>query len=151
MKTVEFPLNGRVHHLFLSGAALFDAYDKFGDKGNLLDAMAGTSKDSFDNTVWFLAKLSQQGEALRRFEGEEPQPMLTAEEAIRTMRPPDVIRARAAIREAYHLGFAREETSEEQEIDLYLEEFQKKTEPDCGGAGGSASRVGFWASLFKRG
>lgn len=151
MKTVEFALNGRVHHLFLNGAALFDAYDKFGDKGSLMDHMNGTSRASFDNTVWFLVKLAQQGEAMRRWQGEEPQPMLTAEEALRTMRPPDCVRARAAIREAYHRGFAQEETDEEREIDLYLEEFQKKTGPGSPGPDGSASRAGFWASLFGRG
>lgn len=151
MKTVEFELNGRTHHLILNGAALFDAYDKFGDKGDLLDHMTGTSRESFDNTVWMLVKLAQQGEAVRRWEGEEPQPMLTVEEAARTLRPVDTVRARTAIRQAYRLGFAREETDEEREIDLYLAEFQKKTGPGSPGPSGSASRAGFWASLFGRG
>lgn len=150
MKTVEFELNGRTHHLFLNGAALFDAYDKFGDKGNLLDHMTGTGRESFDNTVWFLVKLAQQGEAARRFQGEDPCPMLTAEEASRMMGPLDVIRAQAAVREAWALGFRREKTSEEAEIDLFLEEYQKKTGPGSPGAGGLASRPSFWASLFGR-
>ena len=149
MKTVEFELNGRTHHLILNGAALFDAYDKFGDKGNLLDHMDGTGRESFDNTIWFLIKMAQQGEAVRRWEGEEPCPMLTAEEAVRTLRPMDVVRARAAIRQAYALGFQRER-DEETEIDLFLEEYQKKTGPGSPGPSGSASRAGFWASLFGR-
>lgn len=151
MKTVEFELNGRTHHLILNGAALFDAYDKFGDKGSPLDRMDGTGRESFDNTVWLLVLLARQGEAVRRWEGDEPSPMLTAEEAVRTLRPMDVVRARAAIRQAWNLGFAREDASEEQEIDLFLEEYQKKTGPGSPGPSGSASRAGFWASLFGRG
>lgn len=151
LKTVDFELNGRTHHLILNGAALFDAYDKFGDKGDLLDRLTGTGRQSFDDTVWWLVKLAQQGEAVRRWEGEEPQPMLTAEEALRTLRPVDVVRARAAIRAAYALGFEREEQSEDAEIDLGLMELQKKTGPGLDGRSGSASRVGFWASLRGRG
>lgn len=150
MKTVEFELNGRVHHLILNGAALFDAYDKFGDKGSLLDHMTGTSRESFDNTVWFLVKLAQQGEAVRRFQGEEPAPMLTAEEVLRTLRPVDVLRAQAAVREAWALGFERETVPEEEEIDLGLLELQKKTEPGSPAPSGWTSRPSFWASLFGR-
>lgn len=150
MKTVEFELNGRVHHLFLNGAALFDAYDKFGDKGSLLDHMTGTGRESFDNTVWFLVKLAQQGEAMRRFQGEEAAPMLTVEEAVRMLRPVDVLRAQAAVREAWSLGFAREETPEEEEIDLGLMELQKKTEADSPAPAGWTSRPSFWGSLFGR-
>lgn len=150
MKTVEFALNGRVHHLFLNGAALFDAYDRFGDKGDLLTRIAGTSRESFDDTVWLLVKLAQQGEAMRRWQGEEAAPMLTAEEAWRTLRPVDVVRARAAIRAAWDLGFARENPPEEEEIDLGLLELQKKTEPALHGACGSASRPSFWASRRRK-
>lgn len=150
MKTVEFALNGKVYSLLLNGAALFDSYDKFGDKGNLLDNMVGTSREKFDNTVWLLVKLAQQGEAARRWQGEAPQPMLTVEEATRTMRPPDVIRAQAAIRAAWAMGFARENPPEEEEIDLGLVELQKKTEPGSAGRSGSASRAGFWDFLRRK-
>ena len=150
MKTVEFELAGRTYHLLLNGAALFDAYDRFGDKGDLLDRIAGTARDSFDNTVWLLVKLCQQGEAWRRHNGEDPQPMLSADAALLLLGPMDVIRARAAIRAAYALGFERENPSEEEEIDLGLLELQKKTEPALPEASGSASRRSFWASLFGK-
>lgn len=150
MKTVEFELNGRTHHLLLTGAALFDAYDKFGDKGDMMDRVSGTSRESYDDTVWMLVKLAQQGEAWRRYSGEDATPMLTVEEALRTMRPVDVIRARAAIRAAYAIGFDREETDEEREIDLGLLELQKKTGQASRDPSGSASRRSFWASLFGR-
>lgn len=151
MKTVEYALNGQTYHLLLNGAALFDAYDKFGDKGDLLERVSGTSRASFDDTVWMLVKLAQQGEAVRRFEGAAARPMLTAEAALRTMGPLDVVRARAAIRAAYALGFEREAPSEEEEIDLGLLELQKKTGLASHGQSGSVSRPGFWVSLFGRG
>lgn len=151
MKTVEFELNGRTHHLLLTGAALFEAYDRFGDKGDLLEHISGTDKDSFHATVWMLVKLAQQGEAWRRHSGCEAAPMLTVEEAALALRPVDVLRARAAIRAAYCLGFGREEPDEGREIDLGLMELQKKTGPGSPAAGGSALRRSFWASLFGRG
>ena len=77
-------------------------------------------------------------------------PMLTVEEVQRTACPMDVIRMRAAIREAYSKGFERETASEEEEIDLGLLELQKKTAPALPDAGGSASRPSFLASLFGR-
>ena len=150
MKTVDFELAARTYHLLLNGAALFDAYDRFGDKGDLTDHIAGTNRDSFDNTVWLLVKLCQQGEAWRRHNGEEPQPMLSTEAALLFLGPLDVIRARAAIREAYALGFEREAPSEEEEIDLGLLELQKKTEPALPDPSGSASRHNFFAFLFGR-
>ena len=150
MKTVEFELNGRTYHLLLTGAALFDAYDKFGDTGDLIEQIVGTTRASFDNTVWMLVKLAQQGEAWRRHNGEEQLPMLTVEEALRTMCPLDVIRARAAIRAAYAIGFEREAPDEEEAVDLGLLELQKKTGLALLDPVGSPSRPSFFASLFGR-
>ena len=127
MKTIEFKLNGNTYHLVMNAAALFDCYDKFGDKGELLDRIIGTSRESFDATVWMLVKLCQQGELLRRYQGEDPGPMLTVEEAAKTMSPLDLTSARGAIREAFFSGFDREIEDEEEEIDLGLVELQKKT------------------------
>ena len=150
MKTVEFELAGRTYHLMLNGAALFDAYDRFGDKGDLLDRIVGADRASFDNTVWLLVKLCQQGEVWNRHNGADPQPMLSAEAAAVLMGPMDVIRARAAIRAAYAAGFERDNPSEEEEIDVGLLELQKKTEPALPEVNGSASRPSFWVSLFRR-
>ena len=151
MKTVEFTLCGQTYSLILNGAALFDAYDLFGDKGDLLERVGGTSRESFDNTVWLLVKLAQQGEAVRRLQGEEPRPMLTAEQAARLMSPVDVVRARAAIRAAFAIGFEREAPDEEQEIDMGLAELQKKTAAASRGRGGCNGLRRFWASPWRRG
>lgn len=150
MKTVDFELNGKVFPLFWNAAALFAAWDRFGDKGDMMDHFTGNTEESWNSTVWMIVKLAQQGEAWRRYSGEDPQPMLTVEEVQRTACPMDVIRMRAAIREAYFKAFERETASEEEEIDLGLLELQKKTAPASPDAGGSASRPSFLASLFGR-
>lgn len=150
MKTVEFKLDGQAYHLILNGAALFDAYDRYGNKGDLLERIGGTSRESFDDTVWLLVKLAQQGEAVRRLQGEEPKPMLTAERAAKILSPVDVVRAREAIRAAFAAGFEREVPDEEEEIDLGLAELQKKTEAGLHGRDGSNGPRRCWGFPWRR-
>lgn len=150
MKPVEFKLNGRTLHLLLNANALFAFYDRFGNKDDLLEKITGADLASWENTVWVLVKLAQQGEAWRRYMGEDPIPMLTEAEAQRTIMPLDAIRAKEAIREAYALCFQREENHEEKEIDLFLAEYQKKTEPALRDPSGSALRRSFLRYLSKK-
>lgn len=147
MKPVEFDLNGRTLHLLLNANALFACYDRFGSKDDLLEKIVGTNGESWENTVWVLVKLAQQGELWRRYCGEDPIPMLTEAEAQRIMMPLDAVRARAAIRKAYALGFEREEIGEEEKVDLFLSEWQKKTEPASRAQNGLALPRSFWGFL----
>lgn len=150
MKLVEFELNGQTHHLLLTGAALFEMYDQFGDKGDLLGRITGASGESYRNTVWMLVQLARHGELYRRYMGDSHLPMLSVEAAQNTMRPVDVLRARTAIREAFAVGFASDKASETQEIDLGLLELQKKTGLGSAAQNGSAGRPSFWGSLLRR-
>lgn len=150
MKTVEFELNGKEYSLLWNANALFAAWDKFGDKGDLMENFAGTDGGSWDNTVWMIVKLAQQGEAWRRYNGEDARPMLTAEEVQRTAGPMDVIRMRSAIRAAYNCGFEREEAKEDEAVDIYLAEWQKKTESASPEPSGLASRPSFLDFLFGK-
>lgn len=150
MKLVEFTLQGEIYHLLLNGTALFDAYDRFGDKGDLIDRVTGSTKESFENTVWMLVKLAQQGEAYRRYMNEEAKKMLTVEAAMRTMGPRDVVRAREAIREAFAVGFEMETPSEEEDVDYGLMELQKKTEPGLLGRSGLFARLSSFTSRTGR-
>jgi len=150
MKSVDFSLGGQTYHLLLNAAALFDAYDHFGEKGDLLERLSGTSKESFDDTCWMLAKLAQQGEAYRRYTGMDRQPMLTEDRARALLSPQALLLAREAIREAYYLGFARTVHREDDEdIDLGLLELQKKTASASPGQNGSNGRPSFWTFLSR--
>lgn len=150
MKTVEFQLNGKVYDLLWNANVMFAAWDQFGDKGELMDHFTGSDSQSWENTIWMVVKLAQQGELWRRYSGETPRPMLTVEEVRRTAGPLDALRMRSAIRAAYYKGFEREAPGEEEEIDLGLLELQKKTASGSPAPSGSASRPSFWAFLCGR-
>lgn len=127
MKTVEFEFNDRTYHLCFNGAALFDCYDRFGTKGEITDNIMRQTRKGFENACWMLAKLSEQGEAVRKYLGLETQKPLTEAECLILLKPIDVLTAKEKIMEAIARGFMREET--ESEFDPWLAELeQKKTE-----------------------
>ena len=126
MKTVDFYLGDMRLHLCMNGAALFDIYEKFGRKGQLLDHIQGNSKEAFANTCWFLWKLAEQGELVRRWMGHRPQPIPQERQLLALLGPLDVPRAKEAIGEAARLGFAMETPRERAErIDLGLQKLKE--------------------------
>lgn len=127
MKTFPYELDGHKFYLCLNGQALFDAYEKFGYEGFLTKHIEGKDKQSFENTCWLLAKLAEQGELVRRWQGLDRGPIVPVEYFRAHLRPLDVAGAKDAIREALSLGFSREEEREKRVRDLGLEELQKKT------------------------
>lgn len=127
MKTFPYELDGHKFYLCLNGQALFDAYDKFGYEGFLTKHIEGQSKASFENTCWLLAKLAEQGELVRRWQGLDRGPIAPEQYFRANLKPLDVAGAKDAIREAISLGFSREEEHERRVRDLGLEELQKKT------------------------
>ena len=129
MKIFDYDFNGRTFHLAMNANALFDTYDKFGDKRSIAELPKGTGKKSFDATCWMLAKFAEQGELVRRYDGFKPEAIVTESYFRLHMKPLDVLSAKKALEQAIMLGFAREEESTE-EKDPYLAEYQKKTETD---------------------
>lgn len=126
MKTVEFDLGDMRLHLCMNGAALFDIYEKFGRKGQLLDHIQGNDKLAFANTCWFLWKLAEQGELVRRWMGHRPRPILQEKQIMAMLGPLDVPRAKEAVMEAARLGFAMETAQERTErIDLGLQQLKE--------------------------
>lgn len=126
MKTTEFTVAGSTWHLCLNGAALFDIYDKYGDKGSLLDHIKGNDKAAFQATCWILAKLAEQGELVRRYHGFDHGLFPTALMFQTMLKPLEVAEAKRVITMAVSQGFARDEPDEEASIDLGLVELQKK-------------------------
>lgn len=124
MKTIEFELNGKTYHLCMNGAALFDCYDKFGTKGEIIDHISKPTKKGFYNTCWLLAKLSEQGEAVRRYMGYEAKKPLDENYCRLMLKPVDVVDAKLKIMVAINLGFLR--TEEEKEFDPWLAEIEQK-------------------------
>lgn len=130
MKLCKIDINGQTFRLCLNGAALFDIYDKFGTKGFVTDPIEGHTRKAFNATCWMFAKLAEQGELVRRHQGYDRQEIKMPEYFQTFFRPDDVLTAREAIKTAVQVGFAREIPDEEDgEIDLGLQELEKKTEP----------------------
>lgn len=127
MGPVIFSCAGTTYHLLLNGAALFDIYEKFGSKGFVLDHIKSNGKESFGPTCWMLAKLAEQGELLRRYQGHDKGPIPTEETFLLNLSPLEVPLAKDAIARAVQEGFRREEGPVKKEIDKGLLEIQKKT------------------------
>ena len=62
MKLWHFQLDEKVYPMCLNGTALFDVYEKYGDKGSILDLIEGNDRQSFRATCWMLAKLCEAGQ-----------------------------------------------------------------------------------------
>ena len=126
MKLHEVDLCGQHLYLLLNGQALFDIYDKFGTKGFITDPLKDNNKAGFEATCFFLAKLCEQGELYRRWQGHTRGPVLTEQFFRVNLAPREVAAAKDAILAAIVLGFRREE-KETGDLDLGLVELQKKT------------------------
>ena len=126
MKLHEVDLCGQHLYLLLNGQALFDIYDKFGTKGFITDPLKDNNKAGFEATCFFLAKLCEQGELYRRWQGQTHGPVLTEQFFRVNLAPHEVAAAKDAILAAIVLGFRREE-KETGDLDLGLVELQKKT------------------------
>lgn len=134
MKLTHITIDGREYPLCLNGAALFDIYAKFGDKNAVVSHVEGSDRKAFYNTCWILAKLCEQGELVRRYQGFAPAEIPTENQFRLLMGPLDVLAAKSAIRRAVAIGFGREvQEEQEKRVDLGLLDLQKKTEPACAG------------------
>lgn len=129
MKSVDYTFNGQTYPLCLNGAALFAIYDKYGTKGSVLDHVKGTDNKGFEATCFYLHKLAEQGELVRRWEGHKPRKIPAQGMFAALLTPHDVPEAKDAIRAAIALGFEREH-DERESIDMGLAELQKKEEAD---------------------
>ena len=126
MRPISFALDGQEYQLLLNGAALFDIYDQFGDKGSVLDHIKGNSRSAFEAICWYLEELATQGVLLRRHMGHDRQTVPSVDLFMTLLSPLDVSRARAALYSAIASGFGRE-VEQPREVDKGLLELEKKT------------------------
>ncbi len=110
-------------------AALCDIYARYGDKGSVLDPIQGSDRGALEACCWYLYKLAEQGELVRRYQGFEPGKVPTATYFEALLSPGDFLRAKALLEMAVNMGFGREIKPEGEEVDLGLIELEKKTAP----------------------
>lgn len=145
MKTMEFTLNEQTLHLCFNGAALFDVYEKFGTLESVLDPIQSGDKQAYDAICWYLWKLSEQGELVRRYLGHERGRMLPESAFRALLMPTDVPRAKLAITNAVAIGFGMEiQEKKSGPVDLGLQALEKKTDPGRPAPGIIRWFLSFW-------
>lgn len=124
MRLTNFEFNGTNYSLCLNAAALFDAYDKFGTDRDLLEVVSSNTAESFGDLCWVLAKLNEQGVAVKRYLERSAEKPLTELEWKILLSPQDAIEAKEKVAEAIIRAFARN-IPDDEEIDLGLLELEK--------------------------
>ncbi len=124
---VETTLGGVTCRLMYNGTALFAVRDIVGD--NLIDTLTLDTAQGYDDLCRIVAVLAEQGELVRRYEGYDKGPMLSADDVRLLTRPADIPDLKRAVLSAVMLGYGRE-INPDKEVDLGLRELQKKTEND---------------------
>ena len=147
MKTTHIEIYGQELHLRLTAAALYDIYEEFGS-GSVFEHISGSDRAAFEAVCWYLAKLAEQGELTRRWQGFEAGPIPTAEQFRIQLTPADMPLAKLALMRAINRGFGRE-IEDEEPVDVGLAEFGKKETPEAAEPGRGICRWGrrFWAFL----
>lgn len=115
--------------LVYNAAAHFHAAEKYPE--GLVAELKKPGSESFDALCWALGEMTLQGELVRRYMGETPREIPTAENFKLALRPNQLAKATAMVFEelARGLGMGNDE---DEEIDLVLMEInkQKKTKID---------------------
>lgn len=129
MKALKITLAGREQYLAFTVEAMFQIQDEFGGTSELVNIMQGGGRDSCSAACRAAAILSEQGELARRALGYDHAPMVDAADISATLSPKEAADLKLAVSAAISLGFGRELTDEDDEVDLGLAELneQEKT------------------------
>lgn len=125
----EYTFRGESYSLCLNGAALFAIYDKYGSSVSVFDPIKPATGEGFEAVCFYLAKLAEQGEIVRRWEGHKPRKIPSEAKFKALLSPTEVPEAKAAVQKALRLGFLREHDDREV-IDIGLAELEKKEAAD---------------------
>lgn len=123
MRHIDWTYRGDAYPMAFTADALFRIYDRCGE-GNLVEIahLADNTEEGFHNLCWIAAMLIMEAELQRRYMGEDPHPMLSAEELQLSLTPAEIPPLREAILAAVRQGFETAATPEEEEINLVLQE-----------------------------
>lgn len=118
-------LNGKEYPLLFNGTAMFSTRDICGEKG-VVEVTVDDTVAAFEVLCKVAVIMAEQGELLRRWEGHDPQEILTENELRLTITPRGILALKKAVAEAVTEGYRREIKDENGEIDLGLAELNKK-------------------------
>lgn len=127
---IEHKIGKMPMHLFCNGMAavqLADIEREDEKNRNIIELIGEHSVDGLERLSRVVQILARQGELMRRREGYEKNEFPDAEWIVLNAKPLDILRLREAAIKAIIEGYTSE-TSNEDEEDPYLDEYQKKTE-----------------------
>lgn len=122
---IEF--DGKKYCLILNGTAMFELEELFGGFEKVIESIDFQNPDGRKNLYHAAQILMEQGELIRRLHGYDKQPILDVKMIETLAMPYDLISLRVAVISAISRGLNREVKDKEEEIDIGLQELQKKT------------------------
>lgn len=121
------PVKGTFRPLNFSIEVMFDAAEKYGGMAGAFDIIDKENREGADAIRWFIMRMANDAELVRRGEGYDKGDMLT-EDDIQITNPALYRIYKQAVLKAIEIGYTREVEDPEEEIDLGLQELNKKKE-----------------------
>lgn len=121
------PIKGKLRPLNFSIDVMFDAAEKYGSMSEAFDIIEKENKESLNAIRWFLLRMANDAELVRRQEGYDQEEILTDED-IQIRSPGMYAIYKNAVLEAVRIGYTREVEDPKQEVDLVLQELNAKKE-----------------------
>ena len=128
MKVTKLDFLGHTYHLFYNSEAMLTLQEKFGQGAELVNAINPTTKDGKRILCEAVMVMAEQGELARRYYGYDHSEIPTVEQFQLFSTPRNVFELFGAAVRAITAGYGHEiEADDGQEIDLVLQELEKKT------------------------
>lgn len=121
------PIKGKFRPLNFSIDVMFDAAEKFGSMSDAFDTIEKENRDGLNAIRWFMLRMANDAELVRRKEGYDHDEILK-EEDIEIPSPAYYAIYKNAVLEAIRLGYTREVEDPKEEVDLVLQEINEKKE-----------------------
>lgn len=128
MKAIEFTLAGKTYYFAHTGEARYQLKDLCGDE-SIIDLMQPDTREALDYLCKAAAILIEQGELARRYMGYDKGAFLAPDALKAMLTPKDIQSLKVDLARAIIISYGREVESEEKEreVDLVLQELEKKT------------------------
>lgn len=116
----------RENYLIFNGAAMYEFNGIWGNASNYFDKAGLKNAEQIKELMRGFEIMARQGELARERQGYKKRELISADEAAFSATPKDLLSVQQACMDAVNLGYGRELTDEDEEIDLGLLEIQKK-------------------------
>ena len=126
-RMISTPVAGKFRPLNFSIEVMFDAADKFGSMAHAFEVIDKEDRASVEAIRWFLIRMANDAELVRRQEGYDHDIMLS-EDDVKITTPAFYRVYKEAVLKAIEIGYTREVDDPKEEVDLVLQELNAKKE-----------------------